>query len=70
MAGDDQRGQFDGCVAGQFGGAVVRRAERVVDFDVANERGAADLVGVEEGVGSDVERCEGRDSFSTVESCR
>src|SRR5687768_3534257 len=44
--------QFDLGVSSQFCSALIRRAERVMDFDVAHKRCGADFVGNEKGVGS------------------
>jgi hypothetical protein len=50
LPGDYERWQLDVCFAREIFGSIVCRAERVVDFDVTDERGRAKLFGVEEGL--------------------
>jgi hypothetical protein len=47
MPRHDERWQFNSCLPNQLGGPIVRGAQRVVNFDVPDERRRADLVGVE-----------------------
>jgi hypothetical protein len=51
MPRDHERRQFNARFSRQVGRAVVRRIERVVNFDLADEGRSADLVGAEKGNG-------------------